>query len=131
MKTKYEPGQIVSDSDSEFDEEEYMKEIEIINEMFPDIRFDIAIRLAEMDEIISEKDTIVIKSDYRCYCYRYAHRNTDFFIINRPKNGKITYKHIFTELMNQELDLDCDHCFIEGIEQTPNSECQFEFALGS
>jgi len=130
MKTKYEPGQIVSDSDS--DEEEYMKEIEIINEMFPDIRFVIAIRLAEMDEIISEKDTIVIKSDYRCYCYRYAHRNTDFFIINRPKNGKITYKHIFTELMNQELDLlDCDHRFIEGIVQTPNSECQFEFWLGS
>jgi len=129
MKTKYEPGQIVSDSDS--DEEEYMKEIEIINEMFPDACFSVAIRLAEMDEIISEKDTIVIKSDYRCYCYRDYPRNTDFFIINRPKNGKITYKHIFTELMNQELDLDCDHCFIEGIEQTPNSECQFEFALGS
>ena len=129
MKTKYEPGQIVSDSDS--DEEEYMKEIEIINEMFPDICFSVAIRLAEMDQIVSEKDTIVIKSDYRCYCYRDYPRNTDFFIINRPKNGKITYKHIFTELMNQELDLDCDHCFIEGIEQTPNSECQFEFALGS
>ena len=129
MKTKYEPGQIVSDSDS--DEEEYMKEIEIINEMFPDICFSVAIRLAEMDQIVSEKDTIVIKSDYRCYCYRDYPRNTDFFIINRPKNGKITYKHIFTELMNQELDLDCDHCFIEGIEKTPNSECQFEFALGS
>jgi hypothetical protein len=115
-------------------EDEYMKEIEIINEMFPDALFSVCIDLNIMNNVLSDNDVIIIKSDYSCFCYREFPRNTDFFIIRSPHNGKITYKHVFTELMNQGLNLmdqGCDHIYIEDIALSGDSDCQFEFWLGS
>ena len=116
---------------NEISEEEYLKEIEIIYKMFPNAKFSVCIDLNMMNDVLTEKDIIVIKSDYSCYCYRDCPRNTDFFIIHRPQNGKITYRHILTELMNQGLDLDCNHSFIEDIYPSKNTDCQYQLWLGS
>lgn len=124
----------IYNSINEKSEDEIMKEINIINEMFPDALFDVCIDLNIMNNVLSENSIIMIKSDYTCFCYREFPRNTDFFIITRPKNGKITYRHVFTELINQGLNLinqGCNHIYIEGITQSKNSNCQFEFCLGS
>jgi hypothetical protein len=118
-------------SDDSKSEDEYMKEFQIIDEMFPNIDFTISINLDMMNDVISDEKCIVIKNTFKCYCYSLVDKKNEFFIINAPINGKITYKHLFTELMNQNCALLCDHRFIEGIHKSPNSTCQYELDIFS
>ena len=112
--------------------EEYIVfEIEQITQMFPDAMFEIAIEIEDLDTVITEQDFIIVKVDYRCYCYSHCKKNTDFFVIQCADNNTMTNRFILNELIKQELDLDCNHRFIKGFTKTPNTLCQFEAWIGS
>ena len=81
----------------------------------------------ELDNIVTDETDIVVKNTYDCYCYTNK-RKTDYYYIS----GKhITNKFIIYKLIEQGLDLDCDHRFLEGFCKSKDSNCQFEIATGS
>jgi hypothetical protein len=111
-------------------EQDYENECNLIDLMFPNAKFSIAIDIEELDDIITTQPKIIIKSSYNCYCYEICKRTTEYFIIS-GKN--ITNKYIINELINQGLHLDCDHRFVEGFHNPSSikSDCQFEIMTGS
>jgi hypothetical protein len=104
----------------------YEEEQRQINEIFGDTEFTISIALDELDELLTERNRVIIKSDYKCYCYDNEPRNTDYFIIC---GDSITIKYVFLELKRQGLHLECNHHFIEGFQK--DSDVQYSFHLGS
>jgi len=126
---------IASDSDtSETSEDIAMREIEIIDKMFPNAKFTVAIPLSEIDDVVSENDHIILKKDMSCYCYDglQNHPKAEWFLVKRPEGQKLTNAVIIRELIKQNLELDCNHCFLESFDRYPkDSECQFEIGTGS
>lgn len=124
----------VASDTSETSEDIAMKEIEAIENMFPDAKFTVAIPLSEMDDVVSENDRIILKKDMSCYCYDDLpnHPKAEWFLVKRPEGEKLTNAVIIRELIKQNLELDCNHCFIESFDRYPkDSECQFEIGTGS
>jgi len=121
-----------------YDSEKYEKEMEIINNMFPDAKFSICIDLEDMEEVLSKEKEIVLKNTYCCFCYKsdfnplsmnttgLSKRPNDYFVI---KGDNLTYKYVIQELISQGFDPRCDHSFLEGFQQT--SDVQFDICLGS
>jgi hypothetical protein len=116
-----------SDRDSRTSSE-YERECEIINNMFPNASFSICIDLRIIDEVVTDEEQIIVKSTYDCYCYDDYPRNTDYFYIS---GSKITNKYILEELIRQNLELDCNHQFVEGFQLNPNSKCEYILCTGS
>lgn len=113
-------------------EEQYEYEREQINKMFPHALFDIVLELEELDEVVTEETSIVVKQTYNCYCYDDCKKNTDFFHITCNPCEKMTNKFIIQELINQKLNLqECNHRFLEGFIKSKNSDCQLEIVVGS
>lgn len=113
-------------------EEEYDKERELIDEMFHHANFTVGIEMEDLDEVITDKKAIVIKSTYTCWCYDNRKRKTDYFMVI---GECITNKYVLNSLIEQGLNLDCDHNFIEGFvpikNSDPNADCRFEIMTGS
>ena len=97
-----------------------------IETMFPNINFTIAISLDDFDEVLTDKKTIVVKNSYNGYCYDKSPRKTDWFTIHSPC---MTNRSVLTELVKQNLCLDCNHRFVEGFHFI--SDCQFDIVTGS
>ncbi len=88
--------------------EQYEYEMEQIELMFPDAKFSISIGLEELDDVITEQPHIVIKHAYNCYCYDEAPKQTEFYYIS---GDRITNKLVIEKLIEQGLELDCNHHF--------------------
>lgn len=112
-------------------EEQYDIENKIIEHMFPNAEFTIALNLEELDDIVTDKSSIIIKNTYNCHCYTNCKKNADYFFINSKNGEQITNKYIINELIKQGLMRDCDHHFLENFEKTTVSDCQFEMFFGS
>ena len=107
-------------------EDEYEKEFELIQEMFPDANFTVSIPIEELDDVVSTEQTIVMKLNYNCHCYSECPKVCDWFNIRCNTDGKITNRTILNELIKQNLKLECDHQFIEGFDKT--TDVQFEIS---
>ena len=114
----------MSDSDAEY--ETYVAEQEQIEAMFPNAQFTISISLSDLDDQITDESTIVVKQSYGCYCYDANPRNTDWIVV---KSTKITNRVVLNELIKQNLNLECNHRYVEGFHQL--TDCQFEIMTGS
>jgi hypothetical protein len=115
-------------SDSE-DERNYEIENELINELFPNAKFTISIRYEELFETITDENKILIKHCNSCYCYNgtpLKNKTRQFTI----KGENITLKLIFEKLIERNLELNCNHYFIEGFYKVPGKN-YYEFVLGS
>ena len=90
-------------------DEEYELEIEQIHNMFPKAKFEIAINIKEMDKLVRDKDFIIIKKTYDCFCYKECTKKTEYYYI---RGDNITYRFVIEQLIEQGLELDCDHHFL-------------------
>ena len=108
--------------------EQYEYEMEQIELMFPDAKFSISIGLEELDDVITEQPHIVIKHAHKCYCYDEAPKQTEFYYIS---GDRITNKLVIEKLIEQGLELDCNHGFLEGFHKPRYSDVQFEIVTGS
>ena len=99
--TGYEPDE--PDEDDEYDR---------IHDMFPSAQFSVCTTIDQLDELVTDLKQIVIRSDYNCYCYGVQPRKTEYYYI---VGDRITYKLVIDELINQGLDLYCNHRFLEDI----------------
>lgn len=109
-------------------DEQYEAEMKLIDEIFGDAKFNVSIDINELDNLLTEQKHIIIKSDYKCYCYDNQPRQAEYFEIC---GECITIKYVLKELMRQNLTLNCNHCFIEFFEKSIDSEIQYEFFAGS
>ena len=109
-------------------EEQYEKECEQIGLMFAGAKFVVSIELQDLDEVVSELPAIIVKNTRTCYCYDGKDSSIDYFYIS---GNNITNAFIIHQLVEQGLNLACNHCFLEGFRKTENSDCQFEICTGS
>jgi hypothetical protein len=121
---------------SEDDEyENYVREHAILDSLFPDVGFDIAVSLDELDDTVSELDHIIIKNVHDCYCYIQEPKMTDYIDIKK-KSGGITTRDVLNELNRIKYCCDCNHRFFElvtpCIDSSGNkSSTQFQIFFGS
>ena len=115
-----------SESDNGKTDEEYEYEREQINKMFPNANFTIAIDLNDLDDVITTRPFIIVKSSYFCYCYDNNKKESEYFYVS---GNNITNKVILNTLIEQKLCLECNHQFVEGFHQV--TDCQFEIVTGS
>ena len=119
------------DEDEDASMEKYEREQQIIEEMCPNAKFEIAIQLEYLDDVVSVENLIIIKHKYDCYCYdNVKPKKTKYFCINGNGNA-ITNKFIIKNLIKQKLSLKCNHTFVEGFHKLANSNCQYEIMTGS
>jgi len=109
-------------------DEEIECEIEKMHNMFPNAQFEVAIDIGEIDNLITDKQFIIVKNTYNCYCYDNCKKITDYFNI---KGENITNRYVIEQLIEQGLHLDCNHHFLEGFYKTKDSDNQFEICVGS
>lgn len=109
-----------------------------IEHLFPNAKFTVSISLAELNDIVSPLDKIIVKQTFDCYCYRGIGNTQEpcqvpkWFPIHCREPGMMTVRYVIDELIRQGLSLDCNHCFLEGITQSSKGgDCQFELVVGS
>ena len=109
-------------------EQEMEEEIELINNMFPDSNFSVAIDIDELDDLITDKQFIIVKNTYNCYCYDNCKKNATYYYI---RGTSMTNRYVIEQLIKQGLDLECNHVFLEGFDKCPDSDCQYIICTGS
>jgi hypothetical protein len=109
-------------------DQEIVYENEQINNIFPNAQFEVAINITELNKLISDKQFIIVKNTYSCFCYDNCKKNTDYFYI---QGQNMTYRYVIEQLIYQGLQLDCDHRYLEGFYKKDDSDCQFEMWTGS
>ena len=129
-----------SDSDHEYEYEYFIQQWE--NE-FPNSPFTInldSLYLNKLDEPFVDKDYIIIKDD-RTTGYYYDNFSDDlknkfinYTIVKSTNSQKITLRHILNKLIknkhySNEIVVQDDHCFLEGIEKINNN--MYELYFGS
>ena len=107
-------------------EDEYEQEFQLLEEMFPDAQFTVSVPIEEIDDVVSTEPIIIMKLNYNCHCYCESPKVSDWFTICCNSDGTITNKTILTELMKQNMKLECDHRYIEGFDKI--TDVQFEIA---
>ena len=113
------------------EEEQYFRELDMINKEFPNIKFSIAIPYNQLNDIVSLQHTIFIINQPTCYCYKTQVKpKKQVFRITSTKSP-ITFRIIFKQLMLQNYSLKCNHHFIEGIFPISGHSNMFDFMLGS
>ena len=105
---------------------DYTFEIDLIDKMFPNAKFVIAIDIEELDDVVTDQTNIVVKNTYDCYCYGGVNKIADYFYI---RGEHITNRFIINNLIEQGLNLNCNHCFVEGFYK--ETICQFGICTGS
>jgi hypothetical protein len=99
-----------------------------MNTEFPEALFVVAIDKSELDDIISESDQIMIKQEFTCYCFN-VKRDPLYYHIKVSPGQNLTNRYVINELIEQKMNLECNHMFLEGFIQ--KTDVQFELITGS
>ena len=114
---------------SEYQDEKFHYDEEIDKKSeFYGAMFSVDIDESELDDILSDLDQVIIKQDFDCYCF-HVKREPRYFHIKGPKGKSLTNRDVIKELIEQKMNLECNHMFLEGF--IKKTECQFELMTGS
>ena len=100
--------------------------MKIIDELFPNARFDICIDFNDLHKVVTTKKKVTLIQTFDCYCYETCPRSIKTFIIK--SNKPMTIRYIINELIKQDFELDCNHRFLESLEVNDNI---IEYGTGS
>ena len=112
------------DKDKEYKNFEF--KMKIIDELFPNARFDICIDFNDLHKVVTTKKKVTLIQTFDCYCYETCPRSIKTFIIK--SNKPMTIRYIINELIKQDFELDCNHRFLESLEVNDNI---IEYGTGS
>lgn len=111
----------------DFNEQEYLEEQRIIEEMFPNADFSICLELGEFEEVMSNEEQIVIQlKPCKIVCGETG--NTKYVYVNNNGNG-IRVKDMINAMIEQDCSPSCNHHFLEGFDKI--NEITFEPYFGS
>ena len=97
--------------------------------MFPDAKFSIGLPIEEMNEILTDKKQIIVKHTFTCYCWDNQPKVPVYYHI---KCEVMSIKNILQELIRQDTqEYYCNHNHLEGIDETKDSDCQWELFFAS
>lgn len=111
------------------EDERIMRELQIIDDMFPDAKFSPSIDLENLDDIVSDKKEIIIKQDFTCYCYDNINKRPKYYTIKCGENESLTNKYIINELIKKGIRVECDHVFLESFDLLKDNT--YLFSCGS
>ena len=106
----------------------YTEEYKLLKRMFPGANFIISMNIEELDQVLSKKDSIVIKIPYLCYCYKEKPRTTDFIVVRRRGKG-ITIRNMIEAMVKEDYNPRCAHKFLDLFEKV--NDVTFEANFGS
>ena len=104
--------------DKDYDEEKDFRIFEfkqkIIEELFPNAKFQICIDFDKLNDIITKKKKIKLVQNFNCYCYEkcYSKPVKTFIITSKTP---MTYRYVINELIKQDFSLECNHIFLESL----------------
>tara|TARA_R110001599_G_scaffold23221_2_gene85426 strand:+ start:528 stop:860 length:333 start_codon:yes stop_codon:yes gene_type:complete len=107
-------------------DDDYEAEYKFIKERFGDNNFNICLPMRELKDKLTDEDQIIIKQDFKCYCYGDNPPINKYFLI---KNKEMTNENIIDDLIKQGLTAECNHSFLECISKQTTS--QFSLGFGS
>lgn len=111
------------------EEDEYFEiDQAYLEEHFGRPYFDIAIPIDELDDLVSDKNEIVVKNTYDDDDDGGGYRPTDYFII---RGTRITNRVIINELIRKEFNPNCNYRFLEGFRKCNMSSIEYECIMGS
>lgn len=104
--------------DELFNEEEYLKECEIIDNKFKKCLFSISMSLSELDKPISNSNSVVIEISHTCYCYdKHKRPPVVYTVYKKKKNQFITNTDLIEKLIQNKYNPMCNHQFLELFEE--------------
>ena len=86
----------------------------IIEELFPNAKFDVSIDINELDKVISTKKKMKLIQTFNCWHYKDNPKPDKTFIIK--SNKPMTRRYIINELIKQNFELNCEHMYLESLE---------------
>ena len=98
----------------------------MLDEMFFNAYFDVSMDIKKLDDLVSDKNEIIIQQEFKCYCYKNLPTDNKIFTI---RGDKLTNKYIIEDLINQGLVINCDHRFLEGFHNIGGN--LYELVLGT
>lgn len=117
----------MTEEELELHYEEVREELE---RLFPDIKFSLGIELEDLDIKLSTLDKIIVKNTKNCYCYGDDNPPSDFIEVVKPEGEThITYRDVIKKLSDIGYDPECNHNYLELIQQT--TPIQFDLWFGS
>ena len=114
-------------NDEEKDFKIFEFQLKIIDELFPNAKFDVSIDFNDLNKVITTKKEIKLIQDFKCYCYELYPKSDKTFIIKSDK--PMTIRYIINELIKQDFKLECNHRFLEFLEV--NDKGIVEYCTGS
>ena len=75
---------------------EYLKEKEMLDEMFFNAYFDVSMDIKALDDLVSDKKEIIIQQEFKCYCYKNLPTDNKIFTI---RGDKLTKKYVIEDLI--------------------------------
>ena len=112
----------------EYHDEKFHYDESIDKSEFQGAMFVVDIDESKLDDILSEKDQVIIKQDFDCYCF-HVKREPRYFHVKGPKGQPLTNRYVIKELIEQKMNLECNHMFLEGF--IKKTECQLEVMTGA
>lgn len=114
-----------------FDETAFARNQELINDIFPDARFEIAFMVEDFDRVLSHQPVIFVKCAHHCYCYSTHPRQSEYIPVRNTTGKGICLKDAIKALVDVQYDPNCGHYFLEAFVPTKDSGVQFEARFGT
>lgn len=118
-----------------YDSLELEEEFDQISEMFPNAKFIVALRLSELDDVVSEATEINVVFNRNCYCYEGSRwfDTSKTFRIKSKNSCKMTNGYILKRLEKLRFSPNCNHLFVESFDKINDIDNipTYEVGLGS
>lgn len=103
-----------------------------LQSLFPNAKFEVCIRLSEMDNILTKGSVAIIKCTHECECFCKCHRHQpDFIYVKGKSKMGVSVRDAISALVESDYNPDCAHYFLEGFQLTKDSDVQFVPHFGS
>lgn len=131
------PEEWIQSKEADANEDGYSEELldrlwDITSKIFITSGFSVAISFHELDDIITTRNNIVIKQTVCSVCFEKEESENE--CLNKyyqVKCKKMTYKNVLLELDKQNFSIDCNHIFVESIDEIEPNLGLFELGCGS
>ena len=105
----------------------FEQEYNMINNMFPSIKFSICMNLDKINTSLCNDEFLYIINNHSCYCFE--NKNMQIISIHNKEKRIFTIYDILKQLEFQEFNPECDHIFLEDIIHKKDNMYELEFML--
>ena len=97
-----------------------------MDKLFPNAKFDIRI---QEDGVLSDKQMIFLKLDYKCVCYEVREpRKAEFIKVEKTTRTPIMISDAIEAMIEYGVDPDCKHYTLDGF--IKNTDVQYTTVFG-